>query len=78
MNEPIEQHDAATRGSLHMIAIALAHLWLVNAWLRIKRLPSPSQYWVYTDQLNWGREILKGKRIHITIEIEDWEPGAHR
>lgn len=75
MDEVTEQHDAQTRDSIWQIACALAHLWLTSAYLKIHRLPTPSVYYLYDDsfgQGGWGREILTGKRIKVTIEIEEW------
>lgn len=77
MNEDIDQHDAQTRGSLWQIAAALAHLWLTNCWISRQRLPEPSTFWVYDHNLDsrgWGRDILRGKRMKVTIELEDWKP----
>ena len=71
MDEPVEQHDAQTRGSLYQIAIALAHLWLTSCWVRWERLPTRSEYYIWDHKLEWGREILRGKRIKVTIEIEE-------
>lgn len=66
------EHDAATRGSLHKIATALAHLWLTSMRF-LPILPRPSTYWIYPRHLEWGKELLKGKRIVVTIEIEEWD-----
>lgn len=71
MDEPTEQHDAQTRGSLYQIAVAIAHLWITSCWVRLQRLPTRSEYYIYDHKLEWGREALRGKRIRVTIEIED-------
>lgn len=68
---PTEQHDAATRGSIHKILVGVVHLWFASAWLRVKRLPTKSMYWVYSQNMEWGMEILGDRRIKVTIEIED-------
>lgn len=79
--EPKEQHDAGTRGSLRHIAIALAHLWLVSCYLKHLVIPwGRSEYFVYADRdLDWGRELMAPhgpfvgkKRIKVTIEIETY------
>jgi len=75
MSEDTEQHNLQTRESLWQIASALAHLWLTSCWLRLHRLPTKSTYYVYHTNLGptgWGGEMLNGKRIKVTIEIEDW------
>jgi hypothetical protein len=76
MSEDTQQHDAQTRGSLWQIAVALVHLWLTNCYILRHRLPEPSTYYVYDINLGstgWGRDILRGKRIKVTVEIEDWK-----
>lgn len=74
MNEENEQHNAQIRGSLSQIAIALSHLWLTNCYVQRNQLPNPTTFWVYPNSfaLPWGYALLKGKRIRVHIEIEDW------
>lgn len=68
------QHDAATRSSLHKIAVALAHLWVTACYLKNGRLPDWSEYYIYSQQLEWGDRFLneKRKRIKVRIEIEEF------
>lgn len=67
-----ERHglDAATRANLHKIATALAHLWLSASYLKDHRLPPPFTLYVYTQHLDWGKDLLTEKRIKITVEVE--------
>lgn len=73
----MDQHDAATHGSLYQIAVAMSHLWLTAARLKAKRLPTPSQFYVYSRTLQWGDDLLEkqGKRIKVTVEIEQMPAG---
>jgi hypothetical protein len=74
---------AYIRSALRRQCIALADLWF-NAWMIGSytgwragdgAFPAPTTIWVYGRDIDRSRECMAGKRIRVTIEIEDWPGG---
>ena len=60
--------------SIRKILAAAVHLWL-SGWVCETGGPKQeSTYWVYSRDIGWGQEELRGKRVSVTISIEDDQP----
>jgi len=69
--------------TFHRMLVEAARYWLIEFFLRKKKLPEREVRYVYADGPNgigWGNapgpddgtKVMRGKRIKITVEIEDW------
>jgi hypothetical protein len=70
--------------TFHRMLVEAARYWLIEFFLRRKKLPEREVRYVYANGPNgigWGNapgpddpdmKPLRGKRIRVTIEIEDW------
>lgn len=60
----------ALMDTLYKMAISMAHLWIIQHYLVNHQLPNQRvRLWIYTDQLGWGQDLLKGKRVQLDMEI---------
>lgn len=70
---------AAARDSIHKLLTGVVHLWLTEFYLRRQdvsragtRVPDgPSVFWVYSRHMEWGQDVLKGRRVRVTIHVEE-------
>ena len=76
--------SAFERETLHRLVNECARYWVISTFLESKQLPSgPIVLFAYADgpvSFDWGNEpgpyrpdiqVLRGKRIKITMEIEE-------
>ncbi len=65
--------------SIHKALVGLVHLWVSDRYLADEVLP-PSEAYFFVDawHMQWGDELLRGKRVKVTFEIEDIEPSPER
>jgi hypothetical protein len=66
---------AYIRGSVAKSVQAAVNLWLWSHVVEAKSLPEhPSVCWVYPSHLsNGGPTLLNGKRVRVTLVVEDDE-----
>lgn len=68
--------------TIHRIATESVRVWIIEHWLRTQTLPQPEVMFVYPrgpQSLEWGAADgspdefapLRGKRIRVTLEIEN-------
>lgn len=57
--------NATVRAGIHKVVIALCHLWFWSTW------GDWFEAYVYARDLDTHDTRLQGKRIKVTIEIED-------
>jgi len=69
--EPCNGLPAYVRDSMRRFAVALAHFWIVQFSAHCGQPPPDAKWvsWVYKRDI--GFEPLHGKRIKVTIELED-------
>jgi hypothetical protein len=67
--------SSAIRDSLRRICIAAAHLWFSQSYLdrhpEGEFQPGTFTAWVYARDLEWGAELLRGRRVRVTISVEE-------
>ena len=77
-----EQRSAFETHTLHRMCAQAARYWVIENWLRTNELPEPATYFAYPTGpggFDWGDapgndgppRPLRGKRVRITLEIEE-------
>ena len=74
---------AFSRDTTYRLLVEAVRYWVISHWLATQRLPNNGQFWIYgTGQngIDWGNapgpddpdlKPLRGKRIKVTMTIED-------
>ena len=67
------QPNSFERDTLWSMCCQAARYWLVGHFLRTGKLPQQKAvFWAYPERgIDWGKDELRGKRVRITIEVED-------
>jgi hypothetical protein len=73
--------------SIHKMLVAVCHLWISHVYIKSREWnddsirtrwpPGKQTFFIYADGdagMNWGEDLLRGKRIRVTMEMEDWKP----
>lgn len=58
--------------SIHKVLVGIVHLWVSDRFLKDKILPpSKAEFFVDAFHMGWGKELMEGKRVRVTFQIED-------
>lgn len=69
----MSEQGSFEKDTLWRMCAQAARYWVIEHFLRTKELPDkPAVFFGYSvSGIDWGQEVLRGKRIKVTIEIED-------
>lgn len=70
--------DAFTTDTMHRLMVEVARIWVIDSVLRTGSLPATETR--YAVSFDWGNapgpddghKPLRGKRVKMTFEVEDW------
>ena len=68
--------SAFDRDTVHRLLTEAMRVWCITNYLSCKEVPIAGRVYVYPDCvpacMDWGaNDVMKGKRIKVTFEVED-------
>lgn len=72
----MSERPAFERDTTHRLAVEVARHSIISRHLAGFQIDMPHTMFVYQSGpfgMNWGQDLLKGKRVRVTIEVEDYE-----